>query len=128
MQSDNRFLDDLARLASGTLSTLQGAKNEATARFRDQIDRLLGELDLVAREDFEAVKAMAAKARKENEALVARVAALEAALGKSAKAATGARKTKAAGGAGKAKRKPAAKTKRKPAAKAAKRATPKTKA
>ncbi len=85
MQTENRFLDDLAKLASGALGTLQGARAEAAARFRDQLDRWLNDLDLVTREEFDAVAAMAKAARKENIALEKRIAALDAALGIAAK-------------------------------------------
>ncbi|MCZ6523125.1 MAG: accessory factor UbiK family protein [Alphaproteobacteria bacterium] len=80
MQTDNRLLDDLAKVASGALGTLQGVKGEVTARLRDQFERVLANLDLVTREEFDAVKAMAAAARSENEALAARLEALEAQL------------------------------------------------
>lgn len=78
MQTDNRLLDDLAKVASGALGTLQGVKGEVRARLRDQFERVLANLDLVTREEFDAVKAMAAAARSENEALAARLEALEA--------------------------------------------------
>lgn len=81
MQSDNRLLDDLARVASGALGGLQGFKDEVVARLRDQFERVLADLDMVPREEFDAVKAMAAEARTQNEALAARLAALEAKLG-----------------------------------------------
>ncbi len=77
MQTDNRLLDDLARVASGALGTLQGVGSEVTARLRDQFERVLANLDMVSREEFDAVKAMAAAARGENEALAARLDALE---------------------------------------------------
>jgi len=80
MQSDNRFLDDLARVASGALGALTGVREEVEARLRDQFQRILDRMDLVRREEFEAVQAMAAKARAEQERLAERVAALEAAL------------------------------------------------
>jgi BMFP domain-containing protein YqiC len=80
MQTDNRLLDDLAKVASGALGTLQGVKGEVTARLRDQFERVLANLDLVTREEFDAVKAMAAAARGENEAMAARLEALEAQL------------------------------------------------
>lgn len=118
MQSDNRLLDDLARVASGALGGLQGFKDEVTARLRDQFERVLADLDMVPREEFDAVKAMAAEARAQNEALAARLAALEAKLGKpkpkrpAAKAAKAKRQTAKAAA-------PAAKG-RKAAAKAAK--------
>ena len=78
MQTDNPLLDDLAKVASGALGTLQGVKGEVTARLRDQFERVLANLDLVTREEFDAVKAMAAAARSENEAMAARLEALEA--------------------------------------------------
>ncbi len=80
MQTDNRLLDDLARVATGALGALHEAKGEVRARIRDQLERVLGDLDLVSREEFDAVKAMAAAARAENEALSTRIAALEAGL------------------------------------------------
>ena len=78
MQTDNRILDDLARVATGALGTLQGAKGEVEALIRQRLERLLADMDLVSRDEFEAVKAMAAEARAENERLAARIAALEA--------------------------------------------------
>ena len=89
MQTQNRLLDDLARVATGALGVAAGMRDEIEARLRDQFDRILANMDLVTREEFDAVKAMAAKARAEQETLDRRVAALEAQLGgkKSAKAA-----------------------------------------
>jgi BMFP domain-containing protein YqiC len=84
MANDNRLLDDLARVASSALGTLTGVRDEIETRMRDQFERILGRMNLVRREEFEAVQAMAAKARAEQEALEARVAALEARLGGSA--------------------------------------------
>jgi BMFP domain-containing protein YqiC len=84
MANDNRLLDDLARVASSALGTLTGVRDEIESRMRDQFERILGRMNLVRREEFEAVQAMAAKARAEQEALAARVAALEARLGGSA--------------------------------------------
>lgn len=80
MQVDNRLLDDLARLASGAAGALSGVRGEVETRLKKQLERILAEMDVVPREEFEAVKAMAAKARLEQEALERRVAALEAAL------------------------------------------------
>ncbi|MBI3709104.1 MAG: accessory factor UbiK family protein [Proteobacteria bacterium] len=80
MQSDNRLLDDLARAASGALGALAGVRAEVESQLRSVLDRWLKAQNLVAREEFEVVKAMAAKARMENEDLAARIAALEAAL------------------------------------------------
>jgi BMFP domain-containing protein YqiC len=80
MQSQNRFFDDLARVAAGALGTLSGVKTEVEARLREQLERVLAGMDLVSRDEFEAVKAMAAKARSEQEDLATRVADLEARL------------------------------------------------
>ena len=85
MQSKNRVLDDLARVANGAVSTLVGVKGEIEAMVRVQVERLLARFDLVERDEFDAVKAMAAKARAEQERLEKRVAALEAKLGVRAK-------------------------------------------
>jgi len=84
MANDNRLLDDLARVASSALGTLTGVRDEIESRMREQFERILGRMNLVRREEFEAVQAMAAKARAEQEALEARIAALEARLGGSA--------------------------------------------
>ena len=98
MQTQNKLLDDLARVASGAIGVAAGVREEVEARLRDQFERVLGRMDLVTREEFDAVKAMAAKARDEQEVLSARVAALEAALKKApaAKASTKPRKPAAA--------------------------------
>jgi BMFP domain-containing protein YqiC len=80
MQSQNRFFDDLARVAAGALGTLSGVRTQVEARLRDQLEKVLAGMDLVSRDEFEAVKAMAAKARSEQEDLVNRVADLEAKL------------------------------------------------
>jgi BMFP domain-containing protein YqiC len=87
MQTQNRLLDDLARVAAGALGTLSGVKGEVEARLREQLERVLAGMDLVSREEFEAVKAMAAKARAEQEQLALRVAALESRLAASVLAA-----------------------------------------
>ena len=99
MQTQNKLLDDLARVASGAIGVAAGMREEVEARLRDQFERVLGRMDLVTREEFDAVRAMAVKAREEQEALSARVAALEAALTKSpaAKAKTAAKPGKPAG-------------------------------
>lgn len=93
MQSQNRLLDDLARVATGALGTLSGVREEVEAQFRQRFERVLDQMDLVSREEFDAVKAMAAKARAEQEALEARVAALEAKLEAAAAKPKTARKT-----------------------------------
>ncbi|HEX7005622.1 MAG TPA: accessory factor UbiK family protein [Alphaproteobacteria bacterium] len=80
MQVNNRLLDDLARLATGAVGAAAGVRDEIEALIRERLRRLLDDADLVGREEFEAVKAMAAKARAEQEALAAKVAALEARL------------------------------------------------
>ena len=80
MQTDNPLLDDLARVASGTLGALAGMREEVEARIRDQLERVLARMDMVTREEFDAVRAMAAKARSEQDRLLERVAALEARL------------------------------------------------
>ncbi len=81
MQVDNRLLDDLARVASGALGALSGVRGEVEAQLKQQFQRILGEMDLVSREEFEAVKQVAANARTEQERLEKRLAKLEAALG-----------------------------------------------
>ncbi|HTZ34595.1 MAG TPA: accessory factor UbiK family protein [Stellaceae bacterium] len=85
MQSQNRFFDDLARVAGGAVGALSGVRDELAARIRDQLERVLAGMDLVSREEFEAVKAMAAKARAEQEELLERLARLESALEAEAK-------------------------------------------
>ena len=80
MQSQSRFFDDIARVASGAAGALSGVRGEIEARFRDQLERVLAGMDLVSREEFEAVKAMAARAREEQEILLRRIEALEARL------------------------------------------------
>ena len=77
MQTENPLLDDLARVATGALGALTGMRAEVEARLRDQLERVLGRMDLVTREEFDAVRAMAAKARLEQEALAERLAAIE---------------------------------------------------
>ncbi|MGK2285916.1 accessory factor UbiK family protein [Pedomonas sp. V897] len=80
MQTDNRLFDDLSRVATGAVGALAGMKREIEALVRQRVERVIGGLDLVSRDEFEATRAMAERAREENEALKARVAALEAAL------------------------------------------------
>ncbi len=77
MQTRNKILDDLAQLMTNAMGVAQGAKEEAETAMRSVIDRWLAERDFVTREEFEAVRAMARKAREENEALKARIEALE---------------------------------------------------
>ncbi len=76
-QTSNRFFDELARLMNDAAGVAQGVRKEFDTLFRSQAERILRELDVVPREEFEAVKEMARLAREENEALKARVEALE---------------------------------------------------
>lgn len=78
-QYDNRLLDDIAKLFTSAAGAAQGVRQEIEAIVRGQAERMIADLDLVSREEFEAVQAMAAKAREENEVLKARIEALEAA-------------------------------------------------
>jgi BMFP domain-containing protein YqiC len=78
MQTRNKFFDDLSQLATNAMGVAQGAKTEAETAMKSLMDRWLAGRDFVTREEFEAVRAMAVKAREENEALAARIAALEA--------------------------------------------------
>jgi BMFP domain-containing protein YqiC len=81
MQTRNPFFDDLSKIANGAMGALSGVKDEMEARVRDQITRILDGMDIPRRDEFEAVKAMAAKAREENEALKTQVADLQTRLG-----------------------------------------------
>ncbi len=78
MQTENRLFDDLARVASGALATLGALREEIEARVKERVERLAADLDLVTREEFEAVREMAARAREAQEVLEARVGQLEA--------------------------------------------------
>jgi BMFP domain-containing protein YqiC len=77
-QTSNRFLDELAKLMTDAAGAAQGMRRDFETLMRSQGERILRDMDVVQREEFEAVKEMAAKAREENEQLAARVAALEA--------------------------------------------------
>jgi hypothetical protein len=79
-QTSNRFFDEIARLMNDAAGVASGVRREFDTLFRAQAERMLRDLDLVQREEFEAVKEMARLAREENEALRARVGALEARL------------------------------------------------
>ncbi len=105
MQTTNRLFDDIAKVANGAVSTLNGMKGEIETMIRHRVERIMCDADMVPRDEFEAVKAMAAEARAGQEALEKRVKALEAKL---AKTSTGTEKP--------AKRKTAATTKKKPPA------------
>ncbi len=77
MQTQNKLLDDLARVASSAMGVAAGVREEMEGRLRDQFARVLDRMDLVSREEFEAVKAVAVKAREEQEILTERLATLE---------------------------------------------------
>ncbi|OUD10337.1 pyrroline-5-carboxylate reductase [Marivivens niveibacter] len=78
MQTRNKFLDDMSQLMTNAMGVAQGAKDEAQNAMKSMLDRWLADRDFVTREEFDAVRAMAQKAREENEALKARLDALEA--------------------------------------------------
>lgn len=80
-QTNNRLLDELARMMTGAAGAAQGVKRDMETMVRSQGEKWLRDMDVVQREEFEAVKAMAEKARLENEELKLRIAALEARLG-----------------------------------------------
>jgi len=95
MQTENRLFDDLARMANGALNTLSGLREEIENRVRERVERMLADMDMVPREEFDAVKAVAQTARTEQEALAAKVAELErrvSELAGTAKPAAGARR------------------------------------
>ena len=77
-QTTSRFYDELARLMNDAAGVAQGVRREFDTLFRTQAERILRDLDVVRRDEFEAVKEMARLAREENEALKVRIAALEA--------------------------------------------------
>ena len=79
-QTSNRIFDEMARLMNDAAGVAQGVRKEFDTLFRSQAERILRDLDMVQREEFEAVKEMARLAREENEALKARLDALEAKL------------------------------------------------
>jgi BMFP domain-containing protein YqiC len=85
MQSENRLFDDFVKVMNGAAGTLAGMTREAQAAMQERFREWIGGLDLVKRDEFEAVKAMAVAAREENEALGARIAALEAKAAKPAR-------------------------------------------
>jgi BMFP domain-containing protein YqiC len=110
MQTENRLFDDLARMANGAINTLSGVREEIESRLRERVERWLAEMDMVPREEFEAIKELAQKARAEQEDLTAKVAALEQKLAAMSAGAAGSE---------------AARTPRKPAAKPTARAAAK---
>ena len=77
MQTRSKILDDVAQLMSNAMGVAQGAKSEAETAMKGMIDRFLADRNLVTREEFDAVRTMAQKAREENDALKARISALE---------------------------------------------------
>ena len=83
MQTTNRFFDEMARLMNDAAGVASGARREVGTLMRAQAERMLRELDVVKREEFEAIKEMAQIAREENEILRSRLDALEASMGKS---------------------------------------------
>ncbi len=101
MATSNRLFEDFARVAQGAAGALAGLRDELEARIKDQVDRVLSRMNLVRREEFEAVRAMAAKARREQEALAARLDTLEGRGGSRSK--PGARSRRRAGVSGGAK-------------------------
>jgi BMFP domain-containing protein YqiC len=79
-QTSNRFFDEVARLMNDAAGVAQGVRREFDTLMRSQAERIIRDLDLVKRDEFEAIKEMARLAREENEALKARIEALEAAV------------------------------------------------
>ncbi|MGJ8627719.1 MAG: accessory factor UbiK family protein [Sulfitobacter sp.] len=77
MQTRNKFFDDVSQMMTNAMGVAQGAKDEAETAFKGMMDRWLSDRDFVTREEFDAVRAMAQKAREENEALKARLDTLE---------------------------------------------------
>ena len=82
MQTENRFFDDIARVASGATSTLVNIRTELESMIKQRMERILADMDLVPRDEFEAVKAVASKARAEQELLEERIAELEKSVGR----------------------------------------------
>ncbi|WP_420858387.1 accessory factor UbiK family protein [Marivivens marinus] len=81
MQTRNKIMDDIGQLMTNAMGVAQGAKTEAETAMKSLLDRWLADRDFVTREEFDAVRAMAQKAREENETLRARIEALEAKSG-----------------------------------------------
>ena len=77
MQTRNKFFDDIGQMMTNAMGVAQGAKEEAETAMKGMMDRWLSDRDFVTREEFDAVRAMAQKAREENAALLARIEALE---------------------------------------------------
>ena len=85
MQSKNKFLDDIGQMMTNAVGVAQGAKDEAETAMKSLMDRWLADRNFVTREEFDAVRAMAQKAREENDVLKARMDALETASAKTKK-------------------------------------------
>lgn len=85
MQTRNKFFDDMSQLMTNAMGVAQGAKTEAETAMKGLVDRWMADRDFVTREEFDAVRAMAVKAREENTSLEARLALLEAKLADTAK-------------------------------------------
>jgi BMFP domain-containing protein YqiC len=81
MQTDNRLLDDMAKAASGALGSLAGLRHEIEMRVQQQLERLLGRMNLVSREEFETMKSVAQAAREQQIRLERRLAEIESRLG-----------------------------------------------
>jgi BMFP domain-containing protein YqiC len=79
-QTQNRLFDEMARLVNDAASVAQGVKREAESVFRTQMERIVADLDLVKREEFDVVREMASTARAENEVMKQKIAELEAKL------------------------------------------------
>lgn len=79
MQTRNKMMEDISQLMTNAMGVAQGAKDEAETAMKSMMDRWLADREFVTREEFDAVRAMAQKAREENEVLKARIEALEAA-------------------------------------------------
>lgn len=78
MQAKNRIFDDMSQLMSNAMGVAQGAKDEAETAMKSMLDRWMADREFVSRDEFDAVRAMAQKAREENSELLARIEALEA--------------------------------------------------
>jgi BMFP domain-containing protein YqiC len=98
MQSQSKILEDMAKVASSAMGVAAGMRSEVEARFREQLERLLAQMDVVPREEFDAMKAVAVAAREAQEELSAQVAALEKRLAAIEKAQAAAKKPAAGKG------------------------------
>ena len=79
-QTNNRILDEFAKMMNNAAGAADGVKREVETLMKGQAERFMQKMDVVSRDEFEAVKAMAQKAREENDALTARIAAIEASI------------------------------------------------